>query len=391
MLSAALLLTKGSCQSQPPIAGQDLVKLSNELHTLLDRTAGQPLGSEQAQALTQFLERHAGTDLGPYGYAKALVHYFRREAQPGASLLEEHFARFATIEHEEHAAMAGRMYLLALREQAALPREQRLDAAARQGWCERAAMLAPDLEILGGVAPGLLRETTEEVGMRLAMVRGVLRNRADAAAKDRFLARLYAPPILEERDTVRPGADPTAPTPIRPAVASSAERRTLAVGQPAPELPIESVLHGDAEFNLTKLRGKVVVLDFYATWCPPCRTGTPELQKLVEETGAGAVLVGVTRLHGRGMDFSAGAKPPHGGKLVASLDRDAEVALNQRFAAVFGIKHALVLTTEAAMQDYGIELLPTAVVLDRDGKFLGRVQGSGAESLRQLRALLSKQ
>jgi len=376
-------------QSARPASAIDLAKVRGELHSLFDRDPGQPLGDPQAQALARFLERYAGQDLGPYGYAKAMECYFRRDARSGAILLDEHFVHFPSIEHEEHAAMAGRMYLLALREHSAPAPAERIESTTYRGWCERTAMLFPDLDLLGGVVPGLLRNAADRAPLRLAMVRGVLRNRAEEAAKDRFLAKLYAPETVDERDTVRPTNDATGPGNAEQISAGHGERKPLVVGQQAPPLPIDAVVQGDTNFDLANLRGKVVVLDFFASWSPPCRTGIPELQKLVGEAGDATVVIGVTRLHGRGMDFHPGSKPPHGGKLVASLDREAELALNRRFATAFGIEHPLVLTTEAGMQDYGVELLPTMVVLDRDGKLLGSIRGNGPESLRQLRALLS--
>jgi peroxiredoxin len=57
----------------------------------------------------------------------------------------------------------------------------------------------------------------------------------------------------------------------------------LNVGDPAPEAVLET-LDGD-HIWLSRLRGKVVVLDFWATWCGPCVEGLPALRQLAQERG----------------------------------------------------------------------------------------------------------
>jgi thiol-disulfide isomerase/thioredoxin len=68
--------------------------------------------------------------------------------------------------------------------------------------------------------------------------------------------------------------------------------RTL-IGSPAPELR-GTYYHGDAG-SLSQLRGKVVLLDFWATWCGPCRMTLPTLQALQSKyKEKGLVLIGVS-------------------------------------------------------------------------------------------------
>jgi thiol-disulfide isomerase/thioredoxin len=57
--------------------------------------------------------------------------------------------------------------------------------------------------------------------------------------------------------------------------------RYLAIGKPVPEVKSHDL--DDRETKLSSLRGKVVVMDFWATWCPPCRAMIPHSRELVEK------------------------------------------------------------------------------------------------------------
>lgn len=73
----------------------------------------------------------------------------------------------------------------------------------------------------------------------------------------------------------------------------SAGTRAVQIGSPAPAYATVS-LAGDS-VSLAKLRGKVVVLNIWATWCHPCRKEIPELRALHEKyQGRGLELVGVS-------------------------------------------------------------------------------------------------
>lgn len=63
------------------------------------------------------------------------------------------------------------------------------------------------------------------------------------------------------------------------------------VGSPAPEFRLKD-LSGD-EVKLSNYQGKVVLLNFWATWCAPCRLEMPELQKHFEELNHDLVVVGI--------------------------------------------------------------------------------------------------
>ncbi len=398
--SALMVLLAGSVPAQ----AVDLVAAEQELATMFDRTAGTPIADTQKQKLADFLRRYEGQDLGRLSYARALDFYFRRDAVGGAAVLDEFFARHDQIAQPEHATMAGRIYLVAMREES---RKTDLDVAKLHRWAERTAAMFPDLSTVARQATMLASGLADAPAFRQALVRGMLRSSADDAAKDRFLTLLYTPLIDGGVSAAGSGRDvvATAPTisPLgagaaqSPGTAPAAQKAapeasaTIRVGDLLPELPVENVLQAKPEFRLTDLRGKVVVIDFFATWCPPCRTGIPELQKLGQKAGDQLQIVGVTRFYGRGMDFADDAKVPHGGKSVTGLARADEVTVNSTFAKAFAINYPIVFTTEKAMKDtFGVGAIPTTIIVGKDGRVVGRVLGSGEAELRKLAEIVAQ-
>ena len=99
----------------------------------------------------------------------------------------------------------------------------------------------------------------------------------------------------------------------------------------------------------TDFKGKVVILDFWATWCPPCREEIPGFVKLQKKYEAqGLVIVGI------------------------ALD-DGGAATVKKFAQKSGINYPVLMGNDRVSQAFGgIEALPTTFILDREGKIAGR-------------------
>jgi thiol-disulfide isomerase/thioredoxin len=98
-----------------------------------------------------------------------------------------------------------------------------------------------------------------------------------------------------------------------------------------------------------QFKGKVVVVDFWATWCGPCKAEIPGYTQLQEKYGKdGLVIVGV------------------------SLDQ-AGPSVVQEFAAKFGINYQLVMGDEAIVAAFGgVEGIPTTFLIDRSGQIRDR-------------------
>jgi peroxiredoxin len=93
-----------------------------------------------------------------------------------------------------------------------------------------------------------------------------------------------------------------------------------------------------------QFKGKVVILDFWATWCPPCRTEIPGYVALQKKYGAdGLVVVGV------------------------SVDTGGTAEVKQ-FIKDFGINYTVVMGDDDIVSAFGpIDGYPTTFIIDRDG------------------------
>lgn len=368
----------------------DLVAAERELAAMFERPAGTVISAEQKQKLEDFLQRHASADLAHLGYARALSAYFRRDPAGGAALLDAFFAAHTRIPVPEHAAMCGRLYLVATLEESRKGAEA-WDESRLQRWAQRLTELYPDLAAVGRVALPLAPRLRDPVAFRVALLRGLARSVAEPADIDRFAASLYEP--LDERPTG--GADRV---PSAAAGLPVADVRGPADAVPAAsdggkllDLTTSHVVGGPSGFRLGDLRGRVVVLELFASWNPPSRSATRQLEEFVAQHAPGAALVAVTRLYGRGMDFDDQSQLPHGGRLRERLEPNDEVALHERLQRRFALQRPIVFTDIAAWRDrLKASVLPTVLVLGADGRLLARHEGAFEATKDALRATLEQ-
>ena len=136
-------------------------------------------------------------------------------------------------------------------------------------------------------------------------------------------------------------------------------------GAEAPSDPKLQSMDGKP-FSLSSLRGHVVVLDFWATWCVPCRGSFPYFDRLQQTYGPrGVSVVGLT----------------------LEEDDDAVSDFLETVPAGFAIVRD---PTGKAGETFEVVAMPTTFLLDRDGHVVARFEGSGTDVHAKLEAAVVK-
>jgi peroxiredoxin len=127
-------------------------------------------------------------------------------------------------------------------------------------------------------------------------------------------------------------------------------------GQPAPGFSLATP--AGEQIELAKLKGKVVVLDFWATWCVPCQQSLPHLQKIAADTD----------LAQRGL-------------VVLAVNEQEKAGTIRPFVDAKHFTFTVVQDSDGSTaQDYSVNALPTTIVIGRDGLIQAVITGWAPDS-----------
>ena len=164
---------------------------------------------------------------------------------------------------------------------------------------------------------------------------------------------------------IKDDADPA----IKAHFASRLARVNL-LGKPAP--PVEAPDVDGNPASLADLKGKVVLLDFWATWCPPCVAAIPAHRDLVDRLGPKGFEILAVNLDEARQGVGDKDKEKDGSNARAAV---------RHFLVEFGVPWTVVFNGSGKAdfaKAYGVTDLPTSFLIDREGKVV-QVEQSGPE------------
>jgi len=161
--------------------------------------------------------------------------------------------------------------------------------------------------------------------------------------------------------------------------------------KPAPQIEGEFTINGKAK-KLSDLKGKVVLVDFWAVWCGPCIATFPHLRDWAKEYRKdGLEIVGVTTYFEKvGFDKEAGKTK----RLDEAMKPGEEQAMLKDFIAHHKLTHEILVLSKdnwkKVGKEYAVPGYPTAVLIDRQGVVRMVRVGAGEENAAALEAEIKK-
>jgi cytochrome c biogenesis protein CcmG/thiol:disulfide interchange protein DsbE len=141
---------------------------------------------------------------------------------------------------------------------------------------------------------------------------------------------------------------------------------TAELNSAAPDFTLKDLSGRNISFS--DYKGKVVLLEFWATWCPPCKASVPalvELNKKYEQKGF--IVIGV------------------------SIDTDPDASEKVRqFTASYNINYPMLMANETTSHTYNVISIPTSFLIGKDGKIVDIYRGYSEEFENKVSAQIEK-
>jgi thiol-disulfide isomerase/thioredoxin len=159
------------------------------------------------------------------------------------------------------------------------------------------------------------------------------------------------------------------------------------IGKDAAPLEVDAWVNG-SPLTDADLKGKVVMLDFWAIWCGPCIATFPHLREWQEHyADKGLVIIGLTRYYNYTWDEDASRAT----RAKETIEPEAEHRMLEQFAAHHKLKHRFALQKESTLSEfYGVTGIPHCVVIDQQGKVRLMRVGSGEQNAKDISEMLEK-
>jgi thiol-disulfide isomerase/thioredoxin len=194
--------------------------------------------------------------------------------------------------------------------------------------------------------------------MTATMEGGPLKAPAELNEASTVISQELDAPVPDASFSFTPPEDAKLVTEFKGSVKANADL----TGQMAADFKLKSV--GGKEFSLQDLKGKFVLLDFWATWCGPCRHDLPSVEKLHQE------------FHRKGL-------------VVLGVDGGEDSETVNQFLVSTKLSYPVLLAADSGvLLSYSVTAFPTVVLIDADGKVVYYHVGAGGE--KALRESLAK-
>ncbi|HBC99753.1 MAG TPA: cytochrome C biogenesis protein [Lachnoclostridium sp.] len=215
---------------------------------------------------------------------------------------------------------------------------------------------------------GNIAKNGVKVGGVLMVFMGILMFTGKMNAVTGYLSTIPSPTVTESRETPQPetATEASKEEPISEEESASESGDTGEsdeANQPLPAVDFTLTDQYGNTHSLSDYKGKTIFLNFWATWCPPCRAEMPDIQKIYEsadtEGDNALVVLGV-------------AAPNYGS------EKDEEGI--KQFLKDNGYTYPVLMDTNADLfEAYGVFSYPTTFMIDKDGNVFGYASGQLSE------------